>query len=506
LGDLVTPIDGPVSPAPEQTVHLTQHTAHGFALMLAQTIITKVTGFAGQIVMARLLVPEDFGIVSLALAASSFPAILRDAGLQAIIVQRQRHLKRWIDAAFWMSLGLGFLTAAVMCGASPLVARYYREPRLVGLLNLIGVGAIVGSLGTIPAALLQIRLKFRFQAALALGTALLTTLLNILMAWRGWGAYSLVAPMVLVNGVRVMVIWIAAHHPIRCKLYLRRWRFLVGGGGTILLTQLFFMAVYNGDYLILGARYPNEKEVVGQFYFAYNLSLQAQVLLTFNMAGILFPALARLAGDPQRQTQAYLRAARLLAVIGVPACFLQGAVATPGMHLLFQSKWDPAIPIVQVLSVVMAIRVVGLTYFNYAQAQGRFRLQLLTNAIACVGFLIAVTLTAQHGRGLAVAVTEAIFFAITDPLWMIIALRKHTRNAFGEVMKTFLPPIAVATVAVGIAMAAASRLPPGRLGDVLRIVVICAVTTLIYAPLIRMIAREPWREMVVLGKRMLRWG
>ncbi len=504
MGDVVTAIDDPANPAPEESVHLTQHTAHGFALMLAQTIITKVTGFLGQIVMARFLIPEDFGVVSLTLAAASFPSILRDAGLQAIIVQRQRHLKRWVDAAFWMSLALGTITSIITCAVSPFIARYYADPRLVGLLDLIGISAIFSSLGTVPAALLQIRLKFRFQATLALTMALLTTALNIVMARLGCGPYSLVAPLLIVNIVRTAIIWITTYHPIRWKLYLRRWKFLIGDGGTILLTQLLFMSVYNGDYLILGARYPNEKDVVGQFYFAYNLSLQAQVLLTFNVAGILFPALARLAADPVRQTQAYLRASRLMAVIGVPACFLQGALAGPGIHLLFQEKWYPAIPMVQVLSLVMAIRVIGFTYFNYAQAQGRFKLQLLTNAITCVGFMIVVTIAAYHGRGLMVACAEAIFFAITDPLWMMLALKKHVSSAIAEVARIFLPPLAAGSVAVSIAMLIGSRMPQGKLGNVLQIIVISAITVAIYAPIIRVIAPEPWQEMMQLGKRMLR--
>jgi len=491
------------TPAPEETP-LTHHTAHGFAWMLGQTAVTKVTGFLGQVVIARFLGLSDFGVIGIAFAVASFPAILRDAGLQSILVQRQRHLNRWIHAVFWLSLALGTLTAVIICGISPLVAHFFQDRRLVPLLCIIGFGAIINALGTAPMALVQIRLMFRFQAIMALMTALLTTALSILMAWRGCGAYSVVAPIVFVNGVRTVSLWIATHYPIRWKLYLRRWRFVFSDSGTILLFQLLYMAIANGDYLILGARYPHDKDVVGGFYFAYNLSWQALTLLTVNMAGVLFPALSRLAADPPRQTQAYLRSARVLALIGVPACFLQTALAGPGMHLLFKGVWDPTIPIVQVLSLAMAIRVVGMTYFNFASSQGRFKLQLVTNSITCVAFLLIVSLAAWHGRGLAVATAEAIFFAVTDPLWLWVALRTNVNNALAEVARIFVPPVAAAAVAVGIAFAAASRLPSGKMGDVLQMCLICGLSAAIYVPLIRLIAREPWQELMDLARRLIK--
>jgi O-antigen/teichoic acid export membrane protein len=489
-------------PAEEAGTPLTHHTAHGFAWMLGQTLVAKVVSFLGTILLARLLTPTDYGVVSLAYAAAAIPGILRDAGLQSILVQRQQHLKRWINPVFWMSLALGAFTMLVMMATSPLAARWLNEPRLIPLLSIMGVGALTASIGTVPQALTMIQLRFRFQAMLALGTAVLTMALNVLLAWCGWGPYSFIVPLVVVSALRTAAFWAAASFTVRWTLDLRRWRYLVSDSGMLLLTQILYVLVANGDYLILGSRYRDDKNVVGQFYFAFNLSWQMLVLLQVNLATVLFPALSKLNAEPDRQTQAYLRSARLLALIGVPACFLQAALARPGMMLIFPSKWGPAIPIMAVLSLGMAIHVVGLTYFNLAQAQGRFRLVLVTSFVTAILFLIVVALAAQHGHGFAVATAEAIFFAMIDPLWLWTVVRRNVQKAAWEIARIFLAPVAAAALAFGLALAVARVCPESRAGNIEKMVVISGVAFFCYLPVIRKLAPEPWAELMVLVRKL----
>src|SRR5947209_6079089 len=114
--------------------------------MLAQTILGKGAGMIGQIAIAWFLSPFDFKLVGLTVAIASFPNLLRDAGLQTILVQRQKHWRRWVQPVFWMSLALGLAAAVVLIAGAPLAARVYGQPRLKGLLWVVGVGGIFSSL------------------------------------------------------------------------------------------------------------------------------------------------------------------------------------------------------------------------------------------------------------------------------------------------------------------------------------------------------------------------
>jgi PST family polysaccharide transporter len=286
-------------------------------------------------------------------------------------------------------------------------------------------------------------------------------------------------------------------------LYPRRWRFLFSDSGVLLLTSLFSMVIASGDYLILGAM--KGKVQAGYLYFAFNLSFQTLVLLTVNLSPVLFPALARLAEDPKRQAQAYIRALQVLALVGAPACFLQAALVEPGFRLLFRPTWNPAMAITQYLSLAMAVRVMGMTIFNFTNAQGRFKLQCVLSGISCLLFVASVAIASYFGGAREVAATESIFFVVVETTVLGIVLGINGFSAPRELAKIFVAPLVAAGVAVGAACYAGGLMPMhDRLQCILRISVITVVSAILYLPLIRVLAREPWREMADLVLRMLK--
>ncbi len=453
----------------------------------------------GQVMMAWFLSPADYGVVGVAYAVSSLPSLIRDAGIPAILVQRQQHLKRWASPAFWLSLVLGLLSSLVMLLAASPAARFYHEPALFGLITVVAIGSLINALGTVPNTLISIQLRFRLQSLIGLVSAILTVVLNVLMAWRHYGAYSFVVPTVLVGAGRTVFVWIVTHYRISPRIHIRRWRFMIGDSGVLLLSAALGMAISQGDYLILGKF--RGQDVTGIFFFAFNLSWQTLTLLTASLGAVIFTTLAKLQSDPERQVQAYLRAARVLALVGTPACLLQAVLADPGIRLFFKPKWFGAIPIVQVLSFAMAIRVVGMTWVALVAAQGRFKMQLATNGVFCAIFLVSVAVGAKLGAGLTVAITETIFFFIADPISLYVTLRRDRGSATREILGIYSAPFGAGIVAVGLAWLVGSAIPVSELGSIIKIAVVAALSVGLYIPLIRALAPETWRELISLLMR-----
>jgi PST family polysaccharide transporter len=493
--DALQQLDNP-QPAPS----LSRHTANGLMWMFFQTLFTKATGMLGQVALAWYLSPHDFKLVGLTYAISSFPNLIRDAGLQTILVQRQRHLNRWVGPVFWMSLSLGLAAALVMVAAAPVAARIYGQPKLTGLISVVAVASLMGALGTVPNAIVQIQLRFRLQAVLSLVTALFTTAMNVLMAYRGWGAYSFIVPLALVTGLRSATLWVFAPGQVQWRLYLNRWRFIFGDSANLLINGFIGMVISQSASLILGLFHRND-DAVGIFFFAFNLSWQVLIILTINMGGVLFPALAKLQHDPPRQVRAFLRSAGMLALIGVPACFLQAAVTRPGFHLLFKSKWDSAIPVMQVLSLAMAIRTVGITWQALNAAQGRFKLETLLTSLQAAGFLISVALGAKMGGALAVAAAQAIYFSLADPIAMYVALRVNGPGAFQELVEIFRVPLFAASVAVSVGALAGQAIRPFRGADIVQIAIITSVSATLYSLMVRKLAAKEWNGVLALVLR-----
>jgi len=136
----------PTPAVSESATPLSRRTAHGFAWLVGQTILSKVTSLAGQLVLAWRLDPKDFGLVGLAFTVSAFGTIVQQVGLKEILIQRQRHFGRWATAAFWMSVALGFLAAALMIAGAPIAARIYGARELIGMVAWIAAAAPIAAL------------------------------------------------------------------------------------------------------------------------------------------------------------------------------------------------------------------------------------------------------------------------------------------------------------------------------------------------------------------------
>jgi len=481
---------------------LGRHTAHGFAWMVLQTLLTKGVAILGTAVTGWYLTQHDFALVGLSYSVASFPNLIRDAGLQQILVQRQKHLRRWIGPVFWMSTTLGLTASIGMCIAAPFAARLYKEPAMLPLIEIVAMGTMLSSLTAVPQAIAQIQLRFRLQASLALTGAMIIQGVGMLLAWKGYGPYSYIVPNVMNNLVICAAFWILTPAPVGWRPRIRRWRYVIGDSGTLILSGLVVVAIMQGPNLLLGFFHRNDHTTVGLFYFAFNLSWQALVLLTFNLGAVLFPALSKLHAEPLRQVQAYLRAARLLALVGVPVCFLQAAVAAPGFHMLWRHKWDSAIPVVQVLSLAMAMHVVGVTWMSLNSAQGRFRRELAVNSAMGVLLLSGVAIASYFGGALAVAATETVIFLIVDPVAIYLALRNKTGlNEAAEVVRIFAVPFPAGALAVGIGWGVGLLIPPFHGADPVRILAIMLVTAAVYIPLVRWLAPGEWKELMALRRR-----
>ena len=519
------PTSPPTTPAASD---LGKRTLSGFFWLLSQALGSKLVTMAGQVVLAWLLSPEEFGLVGLAYTVTAFAALIQQAGLREILIHRQMHFARWANAAFWMSLTLGCVSAVIMAGLAPVAAWMYEDPRLIGLVLVLAATAPFSSLDIVSDAKLSSELRFRFLAVVKWVTAVGTMGLSIIFALmlpQTYAAYAFVLPVPIMTAVRLTMLWSAARPPLRRRMQIGRWKYLINDSAMLLLANFFIMLTWQGDYIILGVMH--DPKTVGIYFFAFSLSIQTMQVFTSNLAGVLFPALSRLQDDPAHQTDAFLRAAGMLAVIGVPLCLLQAALAGPMMSILFNSWWLPAIRVLQLLSIGMAVRLVASPGGSLLQAQGRFRTYLIINAVNAIIFLALVYAGARLGehppqwllwtaRDLYAAVFVAgsvmIYFILIGPIFMYIAIRGGG-GKLRDVWRVYAGPVAASILAVGPAVWLARQIPPmssDHMRNFMRVLIIIAWSGLLYIPLIRFMAPGAWQGLVsrmgeLLKGRGFRW-
>jgi PST family polysaccharide transporter len=254
-----------------------------------------------------------------------------------------------------------------------------------------------------------------------------------------------------------------------------------------------------GDYVVLGRFHPDA--VVGIYYFAFNLSLQTAMVLALNLDGVLMPVLSKLKGEPVRQREAFLSAARAIALVGIPVCLLQAVVAGPAIRLVFDPKWYAAIPVLQVLSAGMSFRVVTHPAQSLMRAQGRFATLTGLNGIGAATFLGVTTAAAARGSqetaAVSVAAAVAAFFALEGPIYFYAAVRRAGGSP-RDMANVYGPPLIVGAVASGGAILTSWLLPvmPGRGGAAVQAVVTSAIFTAAYVAGVRLLMPSAWHDLV----------
>ncbi len=374
--------------APPPTPSLGDKTARGLVWLMLQTIILKLISSGGQIVLAWLLMPADFGLVTMAYTVTAFIGVFQQTGLKDILIHRHGSYRRWANSAFWMSLYTGIIAGVLEMGTAPMAAGIYHTHRIVGLIAVLALTAPLTQLSVVPMAKLSIDLRFRTSAQIGIWTSVGSIVLSILFAFMHFGAYSFVLPRPIIAAAQAIYLWRATMPPIRWTPQWRRWKFLIRDSTANLAWFLCLTIIGQGDFVTLGR--TTSEQVLGIYAFAFNLSLQAQILFTLNLWGVLAPALSKLQDDIVRQTGAFLRAARILALVSIPFTLLQAGLSDAGIHAVFKPKWYPAIPVLQALSMGMAFAVVGAPGGSLLQAQGRFVTLMKTTAWLAGVFVVLV--------------------------------------------------------------------------------------------------------------------
>jgi PST family polysaccharide transporter len=260
-------------------------------------------------------------------------------------------------------------------------------------------------------------------------------------------------------------------------------------GAAVFGTRILTAAVGQGDYFVLGLVAP--KPVVGAYFFAFRLAVMPVQMLAGNFSSVLFPALAQLRNEPERQKKAALNASRMLAFAVMPFGFMQAAVARPILSLVFGAKWEDAIPLVQILSIGLAFDAVSWVAGALLQARGEFRRSLVYSCVFSPIFFVLVAIGAVNFSAIGVAIAVSAFYMILAPVYSYMVL-SQIGVSFREIATIYLP----STLFAAIAMISATLLcGVTSLGDLGRSIAIGITGITLYAGLVRLFAPSSFHEL-----------
>ena len=364
---------------------------------------------------------------------------------------------------------------------------------------MLAIAPPIRAVALVPRAKLQIDMRFGLLAKTMVVTQALQTVLTVALAALNYGAYSVILPVPLIEVIRAAVYWWVVRSPIRLNIQLRRWRYLVSDAFYTFIAEICFRVVLQGDYVTLALLYGVGE--MGLYYFAFNLSLQTISLFTTNLAKVLFPALSQLQTDSQRQVRAFIKSARLLALVAIPGCFLQATVADDFVRALYKPEWYGAIPLIQIFSIAFAFRAVGGSDQSLMMAQGRFKTLMLWAFSTMILFLLCI-LTGAWFSVVGAAIGLLVFSIVVGPCGAYVAIRTGG-GRWRDVWDIYARPMLSAAAAAAIGWLASRMIPavPGLAWW--RIAVIVLIGSGSYTGIVWQIARPQLQEIWLLGIKLL---
>jgi len=485
---------------------LRKKTTAGLLYMLAQTVLMRFVSLGAQILLAWILIPDDFALYGIAMTIGQIVGIVRQAGVRDILIQRQHRAKKWTNAAFWMTLTTGLVMGAALAAMAPALGVFFKRPELIPLIVVLAVASPFQCIAQIGLALIQARMRFKLLATVELGNNLVLTALKIVFALMGMGAMSFILPLLIIAILKVVVLYPIAKPKVRWNPQFRRWKYLMGDSFRLIGGGLGWALVIQGDYLVLGRMFPGAA-AIGHYFFAYQLSSQTVTLFGRSLDMVLFPVLSTIQADKDRQRRGFLRALRAMAVGGIPACMLQAAVAEPVFLVVMPEKFHASIPYVILLSLAMAGRLMTPPSFAMMRAQGRFSAYWWMTWMFAGSLIGSAIIAGLFGTPMTVAITVAanlLFWGVA----FIYATLRTSPGALRGTLSVLAAPTLLGGLACGTGYGVSTLIGDTTIWhNLARAAVIVAVSGAIYAPAIWMIDREACRDLIdpIIGK-LLRKG
>ena len=362
-------LDQPTEAHVARPSDLAVQTATGLMWTTGAKVGQQLLQFVITVVLARLLVPADFGLVGLIAVFTGFATVLIDFGFSGALIQRTDIEPRHLSSAFWLNIATGAALTLVFAAASPGIAWFYGRPELLAIAAVWGIDFFLNAFSAVQGAIVQRSMRFRRLAVIETAATAGSGVIAIALASGGAGVWSLVAFVLTGSLLRSTGLWLLTDWTPVWSVDLGAIRDLWGFSLNLVGFNAINYWSRNGDNLIVGRVLG--ATALGIYSRAYTTMLMPLSNISAITARVMFPTLSRLQDEPARVRTIYLRSIRLIALVSFPMSVGLFVAARPFVLALFGPRWEAVIPILKILCISGFAQPIGATVGWIYQSQGR---------------------------------------------------------------------------------------------------------------------------------------
>lgn len=364
---------------------LKDKTVKGLAWSSIERFSTMFIQLAVNIVLARILMPEDFGMVAMLAVFIQFSQAFIDSGFSNALIQRKNRTEADYCTVFYFTVAVSTVLYVLLYISAPYISDFYNMPQLTEVARVLGLGLIIGSLAAVHKTRLSIELKFKVQAVISLLSAVISGTISITMAYCGLGVWALVLQSLVSLGTQTLLVYLLGTRWLPSLIFsVRSFKELFGYSSKLLLSSLLHLLYRNLYPIVIGKRYAATE--LGYYNRADLLSSMSIQSITLVLAKVAFPIFSSIQDDNDKLRVAYSKYISYASLVVFPVMLGISALAKPLIVVAMTEKWLMAVPMLQILAASCIFDHITSINLNVLYVKGRsdlaLRLEIIKKTIA----------------------------------------------------------------------------------------------------------------------------
>lgn len=349
-----------------------KQTISGAIWKFTERISAQLISFVVSVILARLLAPDDYGLIALVFVFTTFCDKLLIAGFATSLIQKKTADDKDFSSVLYFSIAAAFVLYVLLFLGAPLITDFYTKfdrTELIAVIRVLGLSLFLMAFSSVQHAYASRNMLFKRYFWSTLGATVFSGIVGIVMAYQGWGVWALVTQNMLATFVGCTILWFTVDWRPKLLFSFERLKGLFSYGWKIFMASIIKTLYNDVRSLVIGKMFTPADLAY------YNRGQSLPQLVDSNVTGtidsVLFPAYSRLQDDRPAMLNAVRRAVKTSCYVLMPILALMAAVASPLVSLLLTDKWLPCVPFMQILSFSFIFSPVEMENLQAIKAIGR---------------------------------------------------------------------------------------------------------------------------------------
>lgn len=428
--------------------NLKKSAIYNFLWRFAERCGAQGVSFIVSIVLARILAPEDYGLIALVTVFTNFFGVFVDSGLASALIQKKNADDLDFSSVFYFNIIWCVALYAILFACAPSVGRFYNKPELVPVIRTLGIVLVISGVKNVQQAYVSKQMQFKKFFFATLGGTVGAAIIGIWMAYNGYGVWALVVQQIFNNFVDTIILWCCVKWRPKKVFSIHRLKELFAYGWKLLASSLLDTLYNDLRSLIIGKWYSAEELA----FYNKGQSWPSIVVSNINssISSILFPIMSEEQEDKMRLKKMTRQSIMVSTFIMAPLMMGIFFTAEPLTRLILTEKWLPSVPYVRIFCLTYIFYPIHTANLNAIKAMGRSDLFLKLEIIKKVVGLLVLVSAMRYG-----VMAMAYSLLVTSVIGQIINSwpnKKLLEYSYLEQVRDIFPGIILA-VFMGICVA-----------------------------------------------------